>query len=91
MDAQVRPLWEGAASSPKYLAVLEGAGHFVFSDACSFLPVFEDCGEPYLPGDEAHPVIAAVTTAFIEGLRGADASGWLPPGDARVEWEEAGN
>jgi predicted dienelactone hydrolase len=88
VEEQVRPLWEGVGSSPKYLAVLEGAGHFTFSDACNFLPIFEDCKEPYLQGAEAHPVIGAVTTAFVEGLLGADTEGWLPPEDSRVAWEQ---
>lgn len=88
---QVEPIYSGAGVTPKYLAVVEDAGHYTFSDACKLLPTYPDCSAPYLDLDVAHTLINGVTTAFLEHTAGMniDTAGWLPPEDPLVNWQAA--
>jgi len=91
MATQVGPIYADLVATPRALGVLEGAGHFSFSDACAMVPTYDDCSPPYLPDAETHPVIATVTTAFLHATRGdAQAEAWLPdPGATFLTLEEA--
>lgn len=88
VETQVRPLYEDVSSAPAYFGVLPEAGHFTFSDACAFLPTFEDCSDPYMVPEDAHAIVRATTLAFLRTLDGGSGDGWLPPNDSRLEWEE---
>lgn len=87
VETQVRPLYTDAGGEPRYLGVLTDAGHYAFSDACTMLPVFDDCAAPYLDPAIAHPIISTVSTAFLDERLGWDASAWLPPEEPRLTWE----
>ena len=89
VEDQVRPIYTGLGARPKHLAVLETAGHYTFSDACSLLPSYPDCGGDYLDIPTAHVLIRGSTTAFLESWAGleVDTSAWLPPDDPIVAWE----
>lgn len=91
MDTQVRPIYADLVATPRALGTLEGAGHYAFSDACSIVPVYDDCAPPYLPEEDTHPVIRTVVTAFLHDQRGdARAAAWLPDPDAEIlAWEAA--
>lgn len=41
-DTEGRPTWE-ALGSPKWMATLQDAGHWAFSDICDMVPFLEDC------------------------------------------------
>ena len=90
VDTQVRPIWEAAGGEPAVLALIEEAGHYTFSDACLLLPIFDDCEPPYLDAAVAHPIIATVSTAFLQHTQGVEAaSAFLPPeGEPLLSWEE---
>ena len=79
MEVEVGPIYEGLAVSPRALGELEDAGHYTFSNACDWVTTYDDCSDPYLPGEVAHPIIATVTTAFLDRARGAPGrDAWLP-------------
>jgi len=88
MDDQVTPIYDGLGITPKYLATLETAGHYTFSDACSLLPTYPDCGEPYMDIPLAHQLVRGSTTAFLESLLGydIDTTGWYPLEHELVTW-----
>jgi predicted dienelactone hydrolase len=88
VDSQVRPIWADLANAGNPLATLTDAGHYTFSDACGIAPVFDDCGEPYLSPEAAHPTIRTASLAFLQVQAGwADAAAWLPPEDPQLVWE----
>lgn len=91
LEGTVRPLYAGLTAPSRALATLPDAGHFTFSDACALLGdgVYEDCAPPFLAPEEAHPIVAAVTLAWLDRARGLDRyAAWLPPADEdRLLWE----
>ncbi len=87
VETQVRPLYTDSGADPRYLGILTDAGHYTFSDACAMLPVFDDCAPPYLDPAVAHPILATVSTAFLDEQLGWDASAWLPPEEPLLSWE----
>lgn len=91
METQVRPYFEGLSTEPRVLGELTDAGHFTFSDACAMAPTFDDCDPPYLSADEAHPLIVAATTAFLEWTAGDDrARDHVPtPDEPAWTWTQA--
>jgi len=88
MAEQVTPLYTGLTVSPRHLGELVGANHFTFSNACDLAPTYEGCEDPdALTTDQAHPLIAAVATAFLRGHLGDNRSAAsLPPVDGRWSW-----
>lgn len=87
MAWQVTPIYAGLASLPRFLGEIEDAGHYTFSDACDLAPTFDDCEPPYLPAEEAHPLIDALTAAFLGLVQGDERHlDWLPPADERLTW-----
>jgi predicted dienelactone hydrolase len=87
MEWQVTPIYAGLTSLPRFLGEIRDAGHYTFSDACAMAPTFDDCDPPYLPPEEAHPLIDALTAAFLGLAQGDDRNlGWLPPEDDCLTW-----
>jgi predicted dienelactone hydrolase len=85
-DEEGAPTWEHLAP-PRALALLEGAGHWAFSDLCALLPL-EDCAGAdagFMDPAEVHDVTARATTAWIRWRLGGsdadaaamDAGGWV--------------
>ncbi|MEC7946674.1 MAG: hypothetical protein VX265_03840 [Myxococcota bacterium] len=88
MADSVLPLFSGLAHEPRHLATVVDAGHYTFSDACTFLPTSDDCTPPHRPPDEVHRLVNTMTTAFLDRHRGFEQSArWLPVEDAGMEWE----
>lgn len=86
-DTEAQPIYEGLTVAPRGLAVVEGAGHLSFSDACSLSPSFAECGEGYLPVDDVQRITLKVAVAFLDLARGVDdARAWLPPDEAALHW-----
>jgi len=88
MAASVQPLFDGLGQTPRHLARVEDGGHDTFSDACTFLPTYDDCGPPYREPAEVHVLVNTMTTAFLDLHRGqGEAAGWLPTDDDGLTWE----
>jgi predicted dienelactone hydrolase len=60
------PIWEGLDGASDVRAQFLTGGHYTFTDACALLPSLGNgCGEGYVSTEEAHPVINALSMAFI--------------------------
>ncbi len=60
------PTWEHLGS-PRALALLEGAGHWGFTDLCALFPL-EDCAgaaEGFMDAEQVHALTSLTTTAWI--------------------------
>lgn len=69
-----------ALPPPAWLAVIEGAGHFTFSDICTLVEIYgeeifaevganvltDGCGDENIDVAVAHPIINRLTTAFFQ-------------------------
>jgi predicted dienelactone hydrolase len=85
-EAEVRPIYQLLATTPRYLAGLEDAGHFTFSDFC--VPGFNGCNPGDLPLEVAHPLLTSLVQAHFDVARGEDrARPWLPPESDVLVWE----
>lgn len=90
MERQVAPLYAAIGARPKALGVLADAGHYTFSDVCTWAPTYPDCDPPYQPPGEAHPMIAASAAAFLETAVGLPAAeGSFPPAGTAITFEVA--
>ena len=88
MAWSVLPLYEGVLAR-KWLVEFPTAGHYSFTNACDIAPIYDDCGEGYLPPPEAHKLINELTAAFLLkelGYRGWEAS--FPPESSDLLWTE---
>lgn len=88
MDWSVRPLYDGVPSK-KILAELPQAGHYTFTNACDIVPIYDDCGEGFLPPEDAHAIINEVTVSFLAKQLGY--TGWedsLPMLSDDLVWTE---
>lgn len=83
----VRPLHEGLTTTPAYLGVIEDAGHYTFSDACSLLGGFPDCEPPYRAPAEVHAIALEATVAFLLAAMGEE-GGEITPDDPGTTWED---
>ena len=88
MEGQVQPIYDGLGGE-KYIATIDTAGHYTFSDLCTLIPTYEDCAAPFMPLAQAHRLIRGMTTAFVERQAGLadDSETWLPPSDPMVAWQ----
>ncbi len=89
-EGTVRPIWDALAVSPRAVAHLDGAGHYSFSDICSFLPTVPDCEPPYRDPDDVHELSRTLALAWMLSAAGDETmAAWLPPqGDERLSsWE----
>ena len=90
LERQVEPLYAAVGARPKALGVLADAGHYTYSDVCTWAPTYDDCDPPYLLPAEAHPMIASSVTAFLETELGlSQAAGSFPPAGTLVRFEVA--
>lgn len=92
VEAEIQPLYD-RLPAPRRLGVVQGAGHYAFSDACAVAPVFEECGEEaagYVDLDTAHAVIRALGVAFFQvSLNGDDRyAEWLDARWPELAWDE---
>ena len=86
-DEEARPMFEGLTTTPRALAVVDGAGHLSFSDVCLLTDTFDECGDGYLPVDDVHRIAVEVAIPFLDWARGVDgAREVLPPDEAALSW-----
>ncbi|MCK6503077.1 hypothetical protein L6R53_06720 [Myxococcota bacterium] len=86
-EGEVGSIWEDLQAQPRAAAIIEDAGHYSFSDACTLVPTFEDCSEPFLAPEEVHALARTMVLAWLVQARGgAGMEPWLPPQDDHVEW-----
>jgi predicted dienelactone hydrolase len=94
MEDQIRPAYEAMSSAePRYLAEIEQAGHFAFSNACEMLSGMagDECNEDYVDPDEGHQMIRTWVSAFLQQIQGReDACDYLPGYFDDVHWEVQG-
>lgn len=92
IEAEIDPLWT-RLPAPKRLGVLEGAGHYVFSDVCALGDVVEECAgeaEGYVDPDAAHAVVNALAVAFFQvTLNGDGRYAEALQGRELLQWDEA--
>ncbi len=90
--------WEGAVEPsyreleivPRYLAGLENAGHYSFTDFCDLLPGSGNngCGEDYRPAEEVLQTTRTLSLAFLLATQGREeARDWMPPDVGMWLWE----
>ena len=83
LEDQVEPIYRGVSGAPKSLAVLQGTGHYSFSQMCVLIASVNGCEDEFLPPEQAHPMINHLTLAFLGQQRGFDTS--LPALEG-VDW-----
>ena len=59
--------------------IVKKTGHYTFSNACDFITTYPDCGDGYMPTDEAHTLINRLTLAYLENLRGTEGMDAISP------------
>jgi predicted dienelactone hydrolase len=90
-----------ALTVPGWLMLVEGAGHFTFSDTCTLLDLVgaslealdDGCGDDDIPVAEAHALANRYATLFLRATLRADADAAAligddaatPPGVARFD------
>lgn len=86
--AQVQPVFDGLSVEPRYLGIITRAGHVSFSNACDYMPVFDECeDEAFTPPHEVQAMTTVLVTAFLfETLGFAEASAYLGVEDQRLAW-----
>ena len=87
IETEVRPIFEKVGGT-KSLGIIEGAGHYSFTNACEILATYPDCEEDFLAPEEVHGILNEVVTAFLARERGL--SGWeahFPSEESRIVWE----
>lgn len=92
IEGEIQPLYD-RLPAPRRLGIVQGAGHYAFSDACAVWPVFPECAEEadgYVDLDAAHAVIAALGVAFFQVQLNADAryEAWLAARWPELLWDE---
>ncbi len=87
-EEDVRPSFDALTATPRYLAQIEDAGHFSFTDACAFLDFDDGCTDDFRPPEEVIGLTATMSLAFLRHVRGDDrAADWLPPAAGLSSWE----
>ena len=62
-----RLMFDATETMPRYLGVIEDAGHWSFFDTCSGLdPDHEVCSPPFLPNEEVLDILNLYATAFFQ-------------------------
>ena len=85
VDPLVNAIYNFIGSEEKNYGIVEKTGHYTFSNACDFVNTYPDCGDDYMPIDEAHSLINQLTLAFLENQRGTQGMDeHLPPADANA-------
>lgn len=89
VDTEAQPIFDGLAVTPRALAVVAGAGHLSFSDACSLSPgAGEECTDAeYLPPEDVQRISVEVAIPFLDAVRGVPgALEVLPPDEQALTW-----
>ncbi|MCK6529941.1 hypothetical protein L6R50_21070 [Myxococcota bacterium] len=64
-DTEVEPMWEGTPE-PSWLASVDLAGHYGFSNMCEIVPGYvEDCEPPFRPPSEVQEIANALSVDFL--------------------------
>jgi len=88
MEEDVLPIWDRLVTTPRYLATLEGADHFSYTNLCSILPFGDLCPDDGLDPEEGFEAIRVPATAFLDVSMGETRSAdWLPTDHELLTWE----
>ena len=88
VDPLVNAIFDRIGTEDKNYGIVKKTGHYTFSNACDFITTYPDCGEGYIPTDEAHALINQLTLAYLENLRGTEGmDAHLPPDSEDLLWE----
>ena len=86
----VEPSYAALTAEPRYLAGLENAGHFSFTDFCDLLPASGNngCEEDFRPPAEVLVTLRTLSLAFVQVQMGhTESSAWMPPEEGMSSWE----
>ncbi len=89
-ETAVEPSYRELEVVPRYLAGLEDAGHYSFTDFCDLLPASGNngCEDDFRPYDEVLETTRTLSLAFLLATRGVEeARDWLPPEEGVGVWE----
>ena len=89
-DDTVLPSYTELTVVPRYLAAMEDAGHYSFTDFCDLLPASGNngCDESFRPYDEVLDTTRTLSLAFLLATSGVEeAAAWLPPDEGIGLWE----
>jgi predicted dienelactone hydrolase len=78
-DTEALPIYQGLETTPRWLAEVDGAGHFGFTHMCDLLNM-EECHPPYLEPERVQDVTNALVLPFLETVREHPEAGtYFPP------------
>lgn len=89
-ETAVEPSYRELLVMPRYLAGLEDAGHYSFTDFCDLLPASGNngCEDDFRPYDEVLETTRTLSLAFLQATLGEDeARDWMPPDEGMWLWE----
>ena len=88
VDTEASPMFDDLLVTPRALAVVAGAGHLSFSDACQLVPSYAECSDPeYLPVADVQRISVEVAIPFLDAARGVHgAAEALPPDEQALTW-----
>ena len=89
-DSAVEPSYRELQVVPRYLAGLENAGHYSFTDFCDLLPASGNngCEDDFRPYDEVLETTRTLSLAFLLATLGEEeARDWMPPDEGMATWE----
>jgi len=89
-DDTVLPSYLDLTVVPRYLAGLQDAGHYSFTDFCDLLPASSNngCEEDFRPAAEVLDTTRTLSLAFLLSVAGVEeAAAWMPPEEGIGLWE----
>lgn len=88
LETEAQPMYEALTTTPRALAVIAGAGHLSFSDACMLVPSYAECSDPdYASVEDVQRISVEVAIPFLDAARGvAGAQEMLPPDEQLLTW-----
>lgn len=88
LETEAQPIFDDMVVTPRALAVVAGAGHLSFSDACSLVPSYPECSDPdFLPVEDVQRISVEVAIPFLDAVRGVHgAADALPPDEQALTW-----
>ena len=87
MEGDVLPVWERLVTTPRYLATLEQANHYSYTNLCEIAPFGDFCPEDGLDPELAFEAIRVPATAFLDVSNGESRSeDWLPSDNELMSW-----
>ena len=87
VDEEAIPIFEALTAETRHLALIEGAGHFTFTDICALPGEWNGCGPDYIDQAVAQDLSNTLMLALLGQARGFDTAAWLPPDSAVLDFQ----